>query len=437
MQMIDADHNGEIAVFEFVRALARGDDYDHAVGGGGGGEFRGRLNPDGTLKQRGPTKAELDAAAALEREKEVARLRAEADAALAAQEARLGAALAAQEARFKAEAEAANRAAADFDAKMRAEAEAALAARQAAARVAEAEEARRRATVEAEAAAARLLQRIATGLRAKKDCNRQFTGALKRVKDGELAGPEDLRAAMSGAGLYHVEDAADALCLFQVHGRYEEGVSGARPMLPVWKLLKLLSECGGQEDENEEEEEIQAVPVRPPPPRKKVVVKDPFAEEKRAEAELLAAAKAQRLNPDYASMDPEQLRRVQMNDNAMIQQLRTELNERSRKMKDMFRRMDVTGNGTISLLEFRKGLQRSGFHDGNGMHLSGLDRDALDVSVEDTVRLFNYFDTNGDGTISYAEFMRLLQNTVQVDYRALTVGENTGVVFSGSATGGC
>jgi len=55
-------------------------------------------------------------------------------------------------------------------------------------------------------------------------------------------------------------------------------------------------------------------------------------------------------------------------------------------MKDMFRRMDVNGSGTISLVEFRKGLQRSGFHDHGGMHLSGLDRDTLKVSVKDTVR---------------------------------------------------
>ncbi len=48
------------------------------------------------------------------------------------------------------------------------------------------------------------------------------------------------------------------------------------------------------------------------------------------------------------------------------------------------------------------------------MHQKGLDRDALSVSVADTVRLFNYFDEDGDGELSYHEFMHLLQNSVKV-----------------------
>jgi hypothetical protein len=48
------------------------------------------------------------------------------------------------------------------------------------------------------------------------------------------------------------------------------------------------------------------------------------------------------------------------------------------------------------------------------MHQKGLDRDALSVCVADTVRLFNYFDEDGDGELSYHEFMHLLQNSVKV-----------------------
>jgi hypothetical protein len=65
-------------------------------------------------------------------------------------------------------------------------------------------------------------------------------------------------------------------------------------------------------------------------------------------------------------------------------------------MKDMFNRMDTHDTGYISLLEFRKGLQRSGFTDQGQMHKTGLDRDMLVVSVADTVRLFNYFDEDGE-----------------------------------------
>ncbi|KAH8048933.1 hypothetical protein JL722_12168 [Aureococcus anophagefferens] len=52
MAMIDADHDGAIECYEFIRALSRKDDYDRPIGGGGGGGGlgQGRLNPDGSAK---------------------------------------------------------------------------------------------------------------------------------------------------------------------------------------------------------------------------------------------------------------------------------------------------------------------------------------------------------------------------------------------------
>ena len=70
------------------------------------------------------------------------------------------------------------------------------------------------------------------------------------------------------------------------------------------------------------------------------------------------------------------------------------------------------------------------------MHRHGLDRDAISVSVEDTVRLFNYYDADRSGSLSYSEFMRLLQNSVPVDYREMVVGENPDVVSGGHDGGG-
>ena len=69
------------------------------------------------------------------------------------------------------------------------------------------------------------------------------------------------------------------------------------------------------------------------------------------------------------------------------------------------------------------------------MHRHGLDRDAISVSVEDTVRLFNYYDEDRSGSLSYSEFMRLLQNSVAIDYRTMVVGENPDVVVSGGYDG--
>ena len=68
--------------------------------------------------------------------------------------------------------------------------------------------------------------------------------------------------------------------------------------------------------------------------------------------------------------------------------------------------------------------------------MRGLDRDALVVSVADTVRLFTYYDSDGDGLISYSEFMRLLQNSTPIDYTPLVVGENQRVTMSGAASPG-
>jgi Ca2+-binding EF-hand superfamily protein len=57
------------------------------------------------------------------------------------------------------------------------------------------------------------------------------------------------------------------------------------------------------------------------------------------------------------------------------------------------------------------------------------------VSVEDTVRLFNYYDKDRSGSLSYAEFMKLLQNSVAIDYRPMVVGEDTAVTVAGGYDG--
>lgn len=66
------------------------------------------------------------------------------------------------------------------------------------------------------------------------------------------------------------------------------------------------------------------------------------------------------------------------------------------------------------------------------MHQKGLDRDALSVSVDDTVRLFNYYDNNGDAKLQYAEFMQLLQNSKKIAFQSgMVVGEDDTIHISG------
>ena len=80
-------------------------------------------------------------------------------------------------------------------------------------------------------------------------------------------------------------------------------------------------------------------------------------------------------------------------------------------------------------------FKKAGFTDHGAVHKKGLDRGAIAVSVEDTVRLFNYYDKDRSGSLSYAEFMKLLQNSVAIDYRPLVVGEDTAVTVSGGYGG--
>ena len=84
--------------------------------------------------------------------------------------------------------------------------------------------------------------------------------------------------------------------------------------------------------------------------------------------------------------------------------------------------MDVDGSGQIDVFEFRKGLQKAGFTD-HDHHRKGLDRDELEVTVEDTVRLFNYFDKNSNGFLSYSEFIKILQDSCKISYHKLEVAE--------------
>ena len=51
------------------------------------------------------------------------------------------------------------------------------------------------------------------------------------------------------------------------------------------------------------------------------------------------------------------------------------------------------------------------------------------------MRLFNYYDKDRSGSLSYAEFMKLLQNSVAIDYRPMVVGEDTAVTVSGGYDG--
>lgn len=399
MQMIDVDHNGGVESWEFIKALAKGDDYDRPVNdtGMGGGLGGGRLNADGTLKDEykpGFNKNVVDDGHGAENDDE-----------------------------------------------------------------------------KIELLMFRLQKKLNEG---GPEVNGTFEYMLKRAggNDGRSTA-QKLAEAVSC-----VDVSTDGL--LELVNKFGDVGAGGEKELPIHKLLQMLGDHGQNGCKfgapPEPKPMVQREQVHPKVIRKKPVERsggwdrestcrvptqaappktDEEAEqekrladhlarqaeiqaEKDAEAQLgrdlNAAAQADRLNPQIQNLSATELKRVQMNDNGMVQQLRAELFERSSEMKSMMKRMDSDNSGSISLIEFRKALQRSGFTDSGSMHKKGLDRDSLAVDIKDTVRLFNYFDGDGDGELSYHEFMRLLQDSMKIDYHSMVVGENQDVTLSGGGS---
>ncbi|KAF8785361.1 calcyphosin-like protein [Argiope bruennichi] len=83
----------------------------------------------------------------------------------------------------------------------------------------------------------------------------------------------------------------------------------------------------------------------------------------------------------------------------------------------VFRRMDDNGNGVLSFEEFKKGL-----------HDSGFDRSMDDFEMEE---LFQMFDRDNSGAISYDEFLRAIrpkmsQNRLKIVEKAFSKLDRTG-----------
>ena len=399
--MIDSDHNGTIECWEFVRALALGDDYDRPIGGGsGGGGTRlgqGRLNPNGSLKDSFKEKTA---------DEEVEQVPLDPSLLLGINE---------------------------------------------------------------------LLKRVGKQLRQGGMDKIFMQGLGLKRKDRGMICLEQLESGLKAIGVEFDPTITSALVSYFGEWMSEKKKEKA---LPSWFLMKMIWSNDGEEEEEKEEEEniekkdtepIAIAPLLPqrieaPPTRtfrrvsvvKKLSEEEERKQRRRAERKRLRAerraieakdaAEARELEEarqklilgeagENSKLDPKgakALRFRMMTDNTVLQQLRDELFERSSEMKNMFKRMDLDESGFISLLEFRKGLQRAGFTDSGKVHQKGLDRDALSVSVDDTVRLFNYYDNNGDAKLQYAEFMQLLQNSKKIAFqRGMVVGEDDTMHISG------
>ena len=86
---------------------------------------------------------------------------------------------------------------------------------------------------------------------------------------------------------------------------------------------------------------------------------------------------------------------------SVTEQLRDALVQNSMRVMDLFREWDKNGDGVVSRIEFRKAIPML------GLHASGDQIDAL----------FQEFDIDGNGTISFRELNKQLRRDVKTEVK--------------------
>lgn len=111
-----------------------------------------------------------------------------------------------------------------------------------------------------------------------------------------------------------------------------------------------------------------------------------------------------------SSKPPIQTRKVDSltkREQKLLLTMRDYLFEQHSKMISMFRRCDPDGNGYVTIEEFLNAMRRAGVAVGHG-----LDRKSDDtITEEEAAEIVGFFDKDGDGHLTYAEFMTMLQAT--------------------------
>jgi hypothetical protein len=129
--------------------------------------------------------------------------------------------------------------------------------------------------------------------------------------------------------------------------------------------------------------------------------------------ELFSSGRAQPSPAAKPKLAPEKERTTPLSEKekALVSELRAALFEQRSEMRKMFAACDRDGDGFVDIEEFLHALAKAGVPVDHHHGGHGIDRKAISVSVEEATHLVAFFDRDGDGLLSYSEFMRLLQHT--------------------------
>ena len=129
-------------------------------------------------------------------------------------------------------------------------------------------------------------------------------------------------------------------------------------------------------------------------------------------ADAAGGGAGRRKGGGHATLQPNKVEALTEHERRLLSDLRESLFERHANMKSMFERMDSDGSGVVSVEEFLKAMERAGSVAVAGKRVGHeIDRGAAEISEEEACNIVGFFDRDGSGGLSYAEFMVVLQDS--------------------------